>query len=114
MVARAASDDPDAPMVHVAKKSTAKATIGGRKYPWRRFDATGVAETELIGIDKDPQLEHGRPLLVPLVVDGEIVGREPLTAARERHERARAELPLDALKMSRGEPVIETVFIQES
>jgi hypothetical protein len=29
---------------------------------------------------------------------------------RERHLRARAGLPLEALKMSRGEPVIETVF----
>ncbi|GAB3914299.1 nicotinate phosphoribosyltransferase [Microlunatus endophyticus] len=111
MVARATSDEPDAPLVHVAKKSTGKATVGGRKYPWRRFDAAGVAETELIGIDKDPVLEHGRPLLVPLVKDGEIVGREPLDAARDRHTRARAELPLDALKMSRGEPVIETVFV---
>jgi hypothetical protein len=29
---------------------------------------------------------------------------------RERHVRSRAELPLEALKMSRGEPVIETHF----
>jgi hypothetical protein len=29
---------------------------------------------------------------------------------RERHLRSRAELPLEALKMSRGEPVIETLF----
>ena len=29
---------------------------------------------------------------------------------RQRHLRSRAELPLEALKMSRGEPVIETVF----
>ena len=29
---------------------------------------------------------------------------------RERHLRARPELPLEALKMSRGGPVIETVF----
>ena len=30
--------------------------------------------------------------------------------AGERHLRARVGLPLEALKMSRGEPVIETVF----
>ena len=28
----------------------------------------------------------------------------------QRHQRVRAELPIEALKMSRGEPVIETVY----
>ena len=51
-----------------------------------------------------------RELLVPLVRDGEVVGREPLEAARERHAAARAELPPAAQQMSRGEPVIPTVF----
>ncbi len=111
MVARASSDEPDAPLVHVAKKSAAKATVGGRKYAWRRFDDRGTAETEVIGIDTEPDVDRGRELLVPLVTDGEIVGREPLAAARDRHVAARAELPLDALKMSRGEPVIDTVFV---
>ncbi len=41
---------------------------------------------------------------------GEIVGDESLETMRQRHLRSRAELPLEALKMSRGEPVIETVF----
>jgi nicotinate phosphoribosyltransferase len=112
MVARAGSEDPDAPLEHVAKRSAAKATRGGRKYAWRSFDDHGVAEAEVIGIDRPPQTERGRDLLVQLVKDGEIVGREPLEAARERHRAARAELPLDALKMSRGEPVIETIFVQ--
>ncbi|QDP98666.1 nicotinate phosphoribosyltransferase [Microlunatus elymi] len=110
MVSRAVSDEPDAPMIHVAKRSTAKATIGGRKYAWRRFDEHGVAQTEVIGIDHEPDVDHGRDLLVQLVKGGKIVGREPLDAARDRHLAARAELPLDALKMSRGEPVIETIF----
>jgi nicotinate phosphoribosyltransferase len=111
MVSRATSDDPEAPMIHVAKRSAAKATRGGRKYAWRRFDADGIADAEVIGIDHEPDLDRGRELLVQLVKDGEIVGREPLAAARERHAKARAELPLDALKMSRGEPVIDTLFV---
>jgi nicotinate phosphoribosyltransferase len=41
---------------------------------------------------------------------GEIVGDESLETMRHRHLRSRAELPLEALKMSRGEPVIETIF----
>ena len=51
---------------------------------------------------------NDRPLLVQLVNGGKIVGDE--STMRERHLRARAELPLEALKMFRGEPVIETVF----
>ena len=47
---------------------------------------------------------------MPLVRDGEIVGAESLEAGRDRHHRGRAELPLEALKMSRGEPVIPTRF----
>jgi nicotinate phosphoribosyltransferase len=37
------------------------------------------------------------------------VGREPLEAARVRHLRSRAELPLKARQLSKGEPAIETV-----
>jgi nicotinate phosphoribosyltransferase len=41
---------------------------------------------------------NDRPLLVQLVNGGKIVGDE--STMRERHLRARAELPLAALKMS--------------
>jgi len=96
-------------LVAVAKKSTDKISIGGRKYALRRRNAAGVAEAELVGIGTPP-VDDGddRPLLVPLVRAGEVVGREPLIAARERHAAARAELPPAAHQMSRGEPVIET------
>ena len=53
---------------------------------------------------------NDRPLLVQLVNGGKIVGDESLETMRERHLRARAELPMEALKTFRGEPVIETVF----
>ncbi len=112
LVARADTDEPDAPLVSVAKKSTDKVSVGGRKYALRRLDDNGVAELELIGIGSKPTGDHNdRDLLVPLVSKGEIIGEEPLEAARERHVRSRAELPLEALKMSRGEPVIETAYL---
>ncbi|MGI8458031.1 MAG: nicotinate phosphoribosyltransferase [Propionibacteriaceae bacterium] len=112
LVARAESDEPGAPLVPVAKKSADKISIGGRKYALRRLDAAGVAEAEIIGIGTPPIGDHNdRPLLVPLVEKGEIVGREPLSAARDRHARSRAELPIQALKMSRGDPVIATIFV---
>jgi nicotinate phosphoribosyltransferase len=44
---------------------------------------------------------------------GEIVGREPLAAARERHAAAVGELPPEAHKLSRGEPAIPTTYLGE-
>jgi nicotinate phosphoribosyltransferase len=106
LVARA--DDSGA-MIDVAKKSPDKASIGGRKYALRRLSSKGVAEAEVVGIGQRPVNDgDDRTLLVPLVADGEIVGREPLAAARDRHHAARAELPPQAQQLSRGEPAIPT------
>jgi nicotinate phosphoribosyltransferase len=114
LVARATSDAPDAPLLPVAKKSFQKSTVGGRKYAMRRRDAKGFAEAELIGIGADPEGDgDDRMLLRQLVSKGEVVGREPLSEARARHERAVRELPRDAFKMSRGEPCIPTYFLDE-
>jgi nicotinate phosphoribosyltransferase len=107
-----AREDDHGEMVAVAKKSKDKISIGGRKWAMRRLSATGVAEAEVIGIGKPPENDgDDRELLVELVRDGEIVGREPLDAARDRHAAARAELPHTAEQMSRGEPVIPTQFV---
>ncbi|MBA3782342.1 MAG: nicotinate phosphoribosyltransferase [Nocardioides sp.] len=97
-------------MVSVAKKSKDKFSIGGRKYALRRRNSHGVAEAEVVGIGTPP-VDDGddRSLLVPLIADGEVVGREPLDDARDRHAAARAELPLAAQQMSKGEAVIPTI-----
>jgi nicotinate phosphoribosyltransferase len=106
LVARA--DDAGA-MVDVAKKSKDKISVGGRKYALRRLDADGVAEAEVIGIGSPPTGDaNDRPLLVPLVTAGEVVGAEPLPAARDRHLRSREELPLRARQLQKGEPAIPT------
>ena len=105
-------ENDDGAMVSVAKKSTDKISIGGRKYALRRRSAAGVAEAEVVGIG-EPPVDDGddRPLLVPLVRAGEVVGRESLDDARTRHAAARAELPQAAQQMSRGEPVIPTIHV---
>ena len=105
-----ARDGKDGEMVDVAKKSKDKISVGGRKYALRRRSKDGVAEAEIVGIGSPP-LDDGddRPLLVPLVREGEVVGRDSLETARERHAAALAELPLRARQLSRGEPVIPTV-----
>lgn len=112
LVARAISTDPDAPLVAVAKKSKDKLSIGGRKWALRRRNAEGIAELEVIGIG-EPPVDDGddRELLQPLVRGGEVIGRESLEVARERHRAAMSELPDEALKLSGGAPVIGTVYI---
>jgi nicotinate phosphoribosyltransferase len=107
-----AREGDDGSMVAVAKRSKDKASIGGRKYALRRRSATGTAEAEVIGIGEPPADDgDDRTLLVPLVRNGEIVGRETLDDARARHTAARAELPIAAHQMSRGEPVIPTLHV---
>ncbi|MFT3968936.1 MAG: nicotinate phosphoribosyltransferase [Micropruina sp.] len=114
LVARADTDEPDAPLQPVAKKSVNKTSIGGRKFALRRLDSRGKAEAEVIGIGSAPVSDgNDRSLLVELVRDGQIVGAEPLIAAQQRHARSRAELPLSALKMSKGEAAIPTLLLDE-
>ncbi|MFF4869843.1 nicotinate phosphoribosyltransferase [Streptomyces sp. NPDC000961] len=111
LVARAASADPKAPLVPVAKKSLGgKASVGGRKWVARRTGADGVAEAEVVGTGPVPADLADRQLLVELVKGGQVVGREPLEAARARHIAARAGLPMSAVQLSRGEPVLPTEY----
>jgi nicotinate phosphoribosyltransferase len=121
LVARAREDDGEGTLQPVAKRSVGKPGRGGRKWAFRQFDEDGVASAELITrADRGPTPDLGitgtgavrqRALLRPLVRGGEIVGQEPLDAARERHRTALAELPVHALQLSRGYPAIPTVFV---
>jgi nicotinate phosphoribosyltransferase len=111
LVARATDDAAGAPLHPVAKKSLGgKLSVGGVKWAARRQDADGVDEAEVIGTGPAPDELAKRQLLVELARDGEAVAREPLSAARERHVRARERLPLSATQLSRGEPVLPTVY----
>jgi nicotinate phosphoribosyltransferase len=94
----------------VAKRSVGKPGRGGRKWAVRQRTAAGEAVTEQIALEPEPAGPHDRVLLRELVRNGEIVGREPLAAARERHIASLAELPSYALQLSRGYPAIPTVF----
>ncbi|RCV49945.1 nicotinate phosphoribosyltransferase [Marinitenerispora sediminis] len=112
LVARAHGAGPDVPLSPVAKRSVGKPSKGGRKWSTRRLADQGTATAELV-YDREPEpAPHERPLLHRLVAAGEIVGREPLEAARDRHRMALAELPITAQQMSRGEPAIPTLFDQ--
>lgn len=115
-----ARQDADGAWVPVAKTSTDKGSRGGRKAAFRMLER-GIAQEELIvvsdGFDElDDAAEHpdARALQVPFVEDGLIdtaaEGSAGVAAARAHHLRARAELPVRGLALSRSEPAIDTVF----
>jgi nicotinate phosphoribosyltransferase len=135
LVARDGGDGQ--PLVPVAKRSVGKPSRGGRKWAAREIGADGTAVAEHItdtppdpappGEPRagEPQGGHPpaaaaparaaraglrRPLLQLLVRDGEIIGGEPVEAARSRHRAAVAELPGHARQLSRGYPAIPTTF----
>jgi nicotinate phosphoribosyltransferase len=121
LVARA--DDSGAGWQPVTKASPGKIDHGGRKRAYRRYADDGVAQAEIVRTDGSTRDAAGsadvddrgpgqdRALLVPLVRAGELVGREPLDAARRRHARERAALPAPALRLQPGEPALETRFL---
>ena len=94
----------------VAKRSVGKPGRGGRKWAVRHLDADGTALTERVSLTPPDPGPRDRELLVPLVTAGEIVGREDLTVARDRHRAVLAELPPHALQLSRGYPALPTSF----
>nr|WP_256415845.1 MULTISPECIES: nicotinate phosphoribosyltransferase [unclassified Frigoribacterium] len=103
----------DGEWVSVAKKSADKASVGGRKSPVRVI-VDGVATRELIRVGSSETASGERSLHVPLVTAGEIdarhTGPEGVARARLHRAAAVAELPDQALRLGRGEPVVPTVY----
>ncbi|MFI6480020.1 nicotinate phosphoribosyltransferase [Nonomuraea sp. NPDC050663] len=93
----------------VAKRSVGKPSRGGRKEAYRLLDGAGRYETEYVTTSGTAP-EGGVPLLHQLVRDGEVIGAEPLEAARARHREAVALLPQEALHLGRGYAAIPTEF----
>ncbi|GAA4358157.1 nicotinate phosphoribosyltransferase [Angustibacter luteus] len=107
----AAREGADGRLVGVAKNSADKVGVAGRKWAMRRSGPDGTDVAELVGVGPGRAPAPGeRELLVELVRAGEVVGREPLDDARERHAKARAALPDQATQLSRGEPCLPTVY----
>ncbi|MDS1270509.1 nicotinate phosphoribosyltransferase [Lipingzhangella sp. LS1_29] len=111
LVARAEHAAPDAPLLPVAKRSVGKPTLGGRKWPVRRFDPdTRTATAEVVYAHEPEPAAFEEPRLVKLVDGGKVVHQESLDTARRRHAATRSALPPAARRMSRGEPAIPTIF----
>jgi nicotinate phosphoribosyltransferase len=107
LVARRTDDGAWQP---VAKRSIGKASHGGRKHASRRLDGNGVATAELVRTGETPTpRDDERVLQVPVVRNGVGVGDHSLAAARDRCATSIAELPAQAMKLSPGDPVVDTV-----
>lgn len=117
-----AREDASGTLQPVAKRSTGKASVGGRKHAARRLDSRGRAVAEVVAQDERaleaalPDGQRYRPLLRDLVVDGEVLpgstGAEGVRAAAERHRRSVTELPSAVRRLSQGDPVIPTEFLR--
>lgn len=90
LVAIAQDDDPDSPCVPVAKRSSGKTTVGGRKWAYRTADGREVL--------RDAPGGDGRPLQEPLP------DVEDLVRAREHCAAELAALPDDARRLDPGPP----------
>lgn len=117
-----AHTDDDGAWVPVAKTSTSKVSVGGRKDAVRRIGADGLAveEVVLVGDGPDGETETApghatvRELLVPLITHGTIderyLGASGTELARTHHASVMRELPAQAFRLGRGEAVIPTVY----
>jgi nicotinate phosphoribosyltransferase len=107
--------------VSVAKASADKGSHGGRKAAFRTL-RDGLASAETVTVSDGFEAiatasEHpdSRPLQVTLVDNGDVdtsfEGHDGTHAAREHHQRVRAELPLRARALSKSDPAIPTVYL---
>ncbi len=93
----------------VEKRSAGKTSTGGRKSAFRRI-VHGKAVAEVLRFTAGDTVDGERVLQQPVVRDGAVVADTDLDGARARCRRSCAELPLHAMKLSPGEPAIETVW----
>lgn len=107
--------------VGVAKASTSKQSVGGRKNAARRLDSAGIAREELVYVGDGPAgaaefeaSDELRPLMVPLMREGRAdaayLGVAGTEAARAHRAEVMQELPIETFRLGRGEPVIATNY----
>ena len=104
-----ARENDEGEMVSVQKTSTGKANPGGQKHAVRRLTG-GVAVEEHVGPQGDITAD-GRELLIDWIVEGERtqVAQASLEDVRAHHREAINELPIEAMRLTAGEPALPTI-----
>jgi putative nicotinate phosphoribosyltransferase len=109
----AIGDGDGGPLRPVAKKSKDKASVGGRKHPFREYDDAGLLVAE--GFTRDgTTVSGGVPVQVPLVRAGEVVHRPSLGEVRAFAASALATLPADARGVAAGTPHLTTTAREDT
>lgn len=101
----AVGDSPDDPTLRpVAKKSSDKISVGGRKSATRSYEHGRIlAETFTTAAEDESEEAGASNLQVPVIRDGAVVHRPTLEEIREFSARARATLPPAALRVTAGQ-----------
>lgn len=111
----AIADGDGQPLRPVAKKSKDKASVGGRKHPFRAYDADGILRTEWFTAQDSPTpADEARPVQVPLVRAGEVVHRPTLDEVRAFAASTLTSLPADARGVAAGPPYLTTTLREDS
>lgn len=93
----------DGSWTDVAKKSSGKSNLPGRKRAYRLIES-GQAQRDLIGTVES---KTGRSLQVKYISDGEKVSSLSLESSRQRFRDSLAELAPSARRLSEGEPALQ-------
>lgn len=111
----------DGKWVDVAKKSSGKTSVGGKKTAYRRFKGK-QADAEVLAVhtpctSPNPGRKGSETLqqiTVPLVLNGDIqpghTGADGIANARARHSARLPELPPVGMSLQRGDPALPTIF----
>lgn len=115
----AIADGDGQPLRPVAKKSKDKASVGGRKHPFREYDASGILRAEWFTGQDSPAAGAGaapqaRRAQVPLVRGGEVVHRPTLDEVRAFAATSLASLPADARSVAAGPAYLTTTLREDS
>ncbi|MDQ6899012.1 MAG: nicotinate phosphoribosyltransferase [Candidatus Dormibacteraeota bacterium] len=108
LVAIADSDDGEQPLRRVSKRSASKLSLGGRKWAYRRFDASRfIIAEDLVVSDSAPESPPvGLPLQERVVGEGRILLRRSVEEARAFHQQAKCQLSPEQLSIQSGPPAI--------
>lgn len=104
-------------MQSVAKKSSEKISVGGRKWAWRWTDSNGFAYREKIIVNNSPlyapqyvNTPEARTLQTVFIVDGVVNSMPTLEEIREHHRFAISQLPGFSRSVAAGTPSVNTEF----
>lgn len=110
----AIADTSDGPLRPVAKKSKDKASVGGRKHPFREYDATGTLVAEYFVTGETHPGPGSRPAQAPLVRHGRVVHHPTLEAVRTHAAASLAALPPEARTVAAGPAHLTTTLREDS